>query len=115
MGKLASFVAMKRDLAFEYETELRGVRNAMLGIARISGSEHTIDLTPSDSFVAESKAKAGFLAAFKQASHAVLLKYAGDLAKECLELGLDQEMIGSALGGAAVSRSELEPGIRLVI
>ncbi len=99
MGKLAVFMAMKKDLAFEYERELRAVRNLILGTTRLSGSEYTIDLTASDSFIASSRARAAFVEAFNGAIHEALLKYAHDLAHESLEYGIDQSVIGSALAG----------------
>jgi hypothetical protein len=99
MGKLAVFMAMKRDLAFEYERELRAVRNAILGVTRLSGSEYTIDLTAADGFVAGSRARAAFIEAFRTATHEALLRYAQDLAHECIEYGMDQDIVGGALGG----------------
>lgn len=99
MGKLSVFLAMKRDLAFEFERELRAVRNLILGVSRISGSEYTIEFHGNDGFVAGSRARAAFVEAFHAATHEALVKYAHDLAHECLEHGMDQEMVGSALGG----------------
>lgn len=99
MGKLAVFMAMKKELAFEYERELRAVRNVMLGTTRLSGSEYTIDFSATDSYVASSRARIAFAEAFNAAIHDMLLKYAHDLAHESLEYGVDQSVIGSALGG----------------
>lgn len=99
MGKLSVFMAMKRDLAFEFERELRAVRNLVLGVTRVSGSEYTIELVGSEGFVAGSRARAAFVEAFRAAAHDALVKYAHDLAHECLEHGMDQEIIGGALGG----------------
>lgn len=101
MGKLADFMAMKRDLAFEFECELRAVRNLILGISRISGSEYTIDLASSEGFVAGGRARAAFTEAFRLAAHDALLKYAHDLARESLHHGIDQEIVSNALGGVA--------------
>jgi hypothetical protein len=106
MGKLAIFMAMKRDLAFEYERELRAVRNAILGVTRVSGSEYTIDLTVAEGFVAGSRARAAFVQAFHAATHEVLIKYAQDLAHECLEHGMDQEIVGGALGGQGLMQHQ---------
>jgi hypothetical protein len=102
MGKLAVFVAMKRDLAFEFERELRAVRNLILGVTRLSGTEYTIELAPTESFVAGSRARDSFLETFQAAIHNALVTYAHDLAHECLEHGMDQEIVGGALGGAPV-------------
>lgn len=99
MGKLSVFMAMKRDLAFEFERELRAVRNLILGVTRVSGSEYTIEMAGSEGFVAGSRARAAFVEAFRAAAHEALVKYAHDLAHECLEHGMDQEIIGGALGG----------------
>ncbi|WP_295558058.1 hypothetical protein, partial [uncultured Hyphomicrobium sp.] len=99
MGKLSVFMAMKRDLAFEFERELRAVRNLILGATRLSGSEYTIELYGNEGFVAGSRARAAFIEAFHAATHEALVKYAHDLAHECLEHGMDQEVVGGALGG----------------
>jgi hypothetical protein len=99
MGKLSVFMAMKRDLAFEFERELRAVRNLILGVTRVSGTEYTIEMSGSEGFVAGSRARAAFVEAFHAAAHEALVKYAHDLAHECLEHGMDQEIIGGALGG----------------
>ncbi len=99
MGKLAVFMAMKRDLAFEFERELRAVRNAIVGVTRISGSEYTIDLATPDGFLAGSRARAAFTAAFHASIHDALVRYAHELAQECLEHGMDPDVVGSALGG----------------
>jgi hypothetical protein len=99
MSKLSVFMAMKKDLAFEFERELRAVRNVILGTTRISGSEYTIDLATNEGFVAGSRSRAEFVEAFHAAIHEALLKYAQDLAHEGLEHGIDQEVVGSALGG----------------
>jgi hypothetical protein len=99
MGKLAVFMAMKKDLASEYERELRAVRNLILGTTHISGSDYTIDLAATDGFVASSRARAAFVEAFNVAIHDALLKYAQDLARESLDYGMDQHVIGCALAG----------------
>lgn len=99
MGKLALFVAMKRDLAFEFERELRAVRNLVLGVTRISGSEYTIDLATPEGFISGSRARAVFVASFQAAVHDSLVRYAHELAHECIEHGMDQEIVSSALGG----------------
>jgi hypothetical protein len=108
MGKLSVFMAMKRDLAFEFERELRAVRNLILGVTRVSGSEYTVELVGSEGFVAGSRARAAFVEAFRAAAHEALVKYAHDLAHECLEHGMDQEIIGGALGGT-LARPMREP------
>jgi hypothetical protein len=99
MGKLALYVAMKRDLAFEFERELRAVRNLILGVTRVSGSEYTVDLYSPDSFVAGSQARAVFAECLQAAVHEALVKYAHDLAHECIEHGMDHNVVGAALGG----------------
>jgi len=99
MGKLADFLAMKRDLAFDYERELKAVRNAILCVTRISGSEYTLDLRASESFVASSPARKAFEDAFSPAAKQVLLAYAGDLARESLAYGLGPEVVAGALDG----------------
>jgi len=99
MGKLAEFVAMKRDLAFEFERELRSVRNLILGVTRLSGTCGTIDLAAADGFVAGSQARTAFLEAFHAAAHEMLVKYAHDLAHESLEHGVDHDVVGNALAG----------------
>ena len=111
MGKLSVFMAMKRDLAFEFERELRAVRNLILGVTRVSGSEYTGELVGSEGFVAGSRARAAFGEAFRADAHEALVKYAHDLAHECLEHGMDQEIIGGALGGtlARPIREPFEP------
>lgn len=101
MGKLSVYMAMKRDLAFEFERELRAVRNLILGVTRLSGSEYTIEMVGNEGFVAGSRARAAFIEAFHAATHEALVKYAHDLAHECLEHGMDQEIVSSALGGQA--------------
>lgn len=101
MGKLSDFMAMKRDLAFEFECELRAVRNLILGISRVSGSEYTIDFSSSDGFIGGSRARAAFAEAFRSAAHEALLKYAHDLARESLSHGIEQEVVSNALGGVA--------------
>ncbi|WP_333794790.1 hypothetical protein [Hyphomicrobium sp.] len=99
MGKLSIYMAMKRDLAFEFERELRAVRNLILGVTRLSGTEYTIELIGNEGFVGGSRARAAFIEAFHAATHEALVKYAHDLAHECLEHGMDQEIVSSALGG----------------
>lgn len=99
MGKLADFMAMKRDLAFEFERELRAARNLILGITRVSGSEYTIDLAGCEGFVGGSRARAAFVEEFRLAAHDVLIKYAQDLAAEALNHGIDQDIVSSALSG----------------
>ncbi|MGE0022894.1 MAG: hypothetical protein AB7S70_04595 [Hyphomicrobium sp.] len=110
MGKLSVFMAMKRDLAFEFERELRAVRNLILGVSRVSGTDYTIELIGSDGFVAGSRARAAFVEAFHAATHEALVKYAHDLAHECLEHGMDQDIVGSALGG----HPGLAPTVRMM-
>lgn len=100
MGKLSDFMAMKRDLAFDFERELRAVRNLILGVTRISGTEYTIELTANEGFVAGSRARAAFIESFHAAAHEALLRYAQDLAHESLAHGMDQDIVGGALGGA---------------
>lgn len=107
MGKLADFMAMKRDLAFEFECELRAVRNLILGISRVSGSEYTIDFANSEGFVAGGRARAAFTEAFRLAAHDALMKYAHDLARESLNHGIDQEIVSNALGGVAPQASDM--------
>jgi hypothetical protein len=99
MGKLAVFMALRKELTFEYERELRAVRNLIMGASRISGSDYTIDLANSDGFIAGSRARAAFAEAFNAAIHEALLKYAHDLAHESLEYGIDQTVINGALAG----------------
>lgn len=113
MGKLSVFMAMKRDLAFEFERELRAVRNLILGVTRVSGTEYTIELSGSEGFVAGSRARAAFVEAFHAAAHEALVKYAHDLAHECLAHGMDQEIIGGALGGNPIrpQREQFEPAM----
>lgn len=101
MGKLSVYMAMKRDLAFEFERELRAVRNLILGVTRLSGTDYTIELVGNEGFVAGSRARAAFVEAFHAATHEALVKYAHDLAHECLEHGMDQEIVSGALGGQA--------------
>lgn len=110
MGKLSVFMAMKRDLAFEFERELRAVRNLILGVSRLQGTEYTIEMIGSEGFVAGSRARAAFVEAFHAATHEALVKYAHDLAHECLEHGMDQEIVGSALGG----HPGLSPMVRMM-
>lgn len=112
MGKLSIYMAMKRDLAFEFERELRAVRNLILGVTRLSGTEYTIELIGNEGFVGGSRARSAFVEAFHAATHEALVKYAHDLAHECLEHGMDQEVVSSALGGQApfqAARTMREP------
>jgi hypothetical protein len=99
MGKLADFMAMKRDLASDYERELRAVRNLILGVTRLSGSEHTIDLMVTEGFVANGRARAAFVEALRASMHEALIHYAHDLAREGLDQGMDQDIVGLALSG----------------
>jgi hypothetical protein len=103
MGKLADYEALKRDLAFEYERELRAVRDALYGIARISGAEHTIDLLPTDGFVSGGEARRVFCDKLRAAVHGALLEYAQDLAREGLEYGVEQKTISNALNGSVAA------------
>jgi hypothetical protein len=100
MGRLADYVAMKRDLAFDFERELRAVRNLIQGVTRLSGSEHTIDLTATEGFVSSGRARAAFVVGLRAAMHDALVNYAHDLAREGLDHGMDQEIVGVALGGS---------------
>ena len=111
MGKLADFMAMKQGLAleYEYERELRAIHNAIHGVTRVSGSEYTIDLTEAEGFVAGSPARAAFVEAFHAATREALLNYAQDLAHECLEHGMDQDIVGSALGGQPMQPPAPQP------
>lgn len=99
MGKLADYMAMKRDLAFDFEHELRAVRNLILGVTRLSGSEYTIDLTVTEGFVAGGRARVAFVEALRASLHDALVKYAHDLAREGLDHGMDQDIVGVALNG----------------
>lgn len=100
MGKLADYMAMKRDLAFDFEHELRAVRNLILGVTRLSGSEHTIDLTSTEGFVAGGRARAAFAEALRISVHDALVCYAHNLAREGLDHGMDHEIVSMALSGA---------------
>jgi hypothetical protein len=91
---------MKRDLAFDYERELRAVRDLMHGVTRLSGSDFTIDLTTTEGFVAGGDARAAFADTLRVAIHDALLHYAHDLAREGLEHGMDQDVVSNALSGA---------------
>jgi hypothetical protein len=103
MGKLSEYISMKRDLAFDYERELRAVRDLMHGISRLSGSDCTIDLTSTDGFVAGGRARIAFSEALRTAIHDALLQYAHDLAREGLEHGMEQDIVSNALSGASVA------------
>lgn len=102
MGKLSDYISMKRDLAFDYERELRAVRDLMHGVARLSGSDFTIDLTTTEGFVAGGNARAVFSETLRAAIHDALLHYAHDLAREGLDHGMDQDIVSNALSGASV-------------
>lgn len=108
MGKLADFIAMKRELAFDFERELRAVRNVVLGVTRLSGSEYTIDLAATDGYVTGSRARAAFVEALRVAIHEALVTYAHDLAREGLEHGMDQDIVGGALSAAAAPAARRE-------
>lgn len=110
MGKLSEYISMKRDLAFEYERELRAVRDLMHGVTRLSGSDCTIDLTSAEGFVAGGRARAAFSEALRSAIHDVLLQYAHDLAREGLEHGMDQDIVSNALNGAPVAMARPHMG-----
>lgn len=103
MGKLSEYISMKRDLAFDYERELRAVRDLMHGLTRLSGSDCTIDLTASEGYVAGGHARAAFSDALRAAIHDTLLQYAHDLACEGLDHGMDQDIVSNALSGAPVT------------
>ena len=122
MGKLAEYMARKRDLASDYEHELRAVRNLILGVTRLSGSECTIDLAATEGFVAGSRARAAFLEALHASVHDALVAYAHDLAREGLDRGMSPDVVGMALNGspppqpavAAPDASSQGPNLRLV-
>jgi hypothetical protein len=103
VGKLAEFMAMKRDMASDFEHELRAVRDVILGARRISGKELTIDFVAADSFVSGTRARATFIRNFRMQTHEALLQYAHDLAVECMELGLPQHLVEEALGGDLIA------------
>jgi hypothetical protein len=103
VGKLAEFMAMKRDMASDFEHELRAVRDVILGARRISGKELTIDFGAADSFVAGTRARATFIRNFRMQTHEALVQYAQDLALECLDLGLPQHLVEEALGGDLIA------------
>lgn len=102
MGKLSMYVAMKRDMAFDFEHELRSIRDLILGIHRLSGKDLTIDLSSPDGYVAGTRARAAFNKALLAHMHEILLQYAQDLAREGLELGIHQSVVEEALGGAGL-------------
>lgn len=104
MGKLSDYLAMKRDLALEFERELHAVRNLILGVTRLSGTECTIELAGNEGFVAGSRARSAFIEAFHAAAHEALVRYAHDLAHECLEHGMSEEIVSRALGGRALGQ-----------
>ncbi len=103
MGKLAEYMAMKRDMASDFEHELRAIRDVILGARRISGKELTIDFGAADSFASGTRARATFMRNFRTQTHEALLQYAHDLTIECLELGLPQHLIEEALGGDLIA------------
>ena len=119
MGKLSEYISMKRDLAFDYERELRAVRDLMHGVTGLSGPGCMIDLTSNEGFVAGGDARSAFSESLRTAIHDALLQYAHDLAREALEHGMDQETIGNALSGAAgpLSRPHIAAGktVRLAV
>ena len=81
VGKLSEYMSQKRDLAFDYERELRGVRDLIHGVTRRSGADCAIDLSSTDGFVAGGDARAAFSERLQAAIHNVLLRYAEDLAR----------------------------------
>ncbi len=99
MGKLAVFVAMKRDMAFDFEHELRAVRDLILGVHRLSGKDYTLDLSSPEGYVAGTRARAAFAKTLLSHMHEMLLQYAQDLAGEGRELGIHQSVVEEALGG----------------
>jgi hypothetical protein len=103
VGKLAEYMALKRDLASDFEHELRAVRDVILGARRISGKELTIDFGTGDGFVSGTRARATFIRNFRTQTHEALLQYAHDLAIECMELGLPQHLVEEALGGDLIA------------
>jgi len=100
MSKLAALVSMRKDLAFEFERELRAVRDLVHGVHRMGGGEHMVDFSPHDGFVAGSKARAAFLQELQTALHPILLRYANNLCVEGLQLGLSAMLLEDALSGA---------------
>lgn len=103
MGKLAVFMAMKRDMAFDFEHELRSVRDLILGVQRLSGKELTLDISSPEGYVAGTRARAQFVKALHAHLHELLVQYAHDLARESLELGVHQGLLEEALGGEMFS------------
>ncbi len=81
MGKLAVFMAMKRDMAFDFEHELRSVRDLILGVQRLSGKELTLDISSPEGYVAGTRARAQFVKALHAHLHELLVQYAHDLAR----------------------------------
>ena len=57
---------------------------------RPDGVLYTEELIGNEGFVAGSRARAAFIEAFHAATHEALVKYAHDLAHECLEHGMDR-------------------------
>ncbi len=100
MGKLTDYLSMKRDLAFDYERELRAVRDLMHGVTRLSGSDFTIDLTTHRRLRRRRRCARRVCRYAAGRTHDALLHYAHDLAREGLEHGMDQDVVSNALSGA---------------
>lgn len=103
MGKLAAFVAMKRDMAFDFEHELRSVRDLAQCVHRLSGKDYTLDLASPEGYVAGTRARAVFVNRLEAFLHEVLVQYAHDLARESLALGVHPSVVEEALGSTPVS------------
>ena len=108
MGKLAAYVAMKRDMAFDFEHELRSIRDLVQCVQRLSGRDYTLDLASPEGYVAGTRARAVFVTRLQAFLHEVLVQYAHDLARESLALGVHPSVVEDALGTSPLQRVEAE-------
>lgn len=109
MGKLAAYVAMKRDMAFDFEHELRSVRDLLQCVHRLSGKDYTLDLTSAEGYVAGTRARAVFISRLQAFLHECLVQYAHDLSRESVALGVHPSVVEDALGGAPAPLQGAEP------
>jgi len=109
MGKLATYVAMRKDIAFEFEREVRAVRDLFSGITSIGGREHTLFLGQTEGYVGGSHARAALLEELQTALRDALLRYAHNLCHEGIQLGVSSAILEEALsaqeaaGGAKIT------------
>lgn len=97
MGKLSAYLAQRKDLEFDFEREVRAVRDLLAGVHRIGGREHTLSLAPGDSFVAEGHARAILVRELEAGLRDMLVRYLHNLCLEGCRLGISSALFEDAL------------------